>query len=239
MNQFRILKLQWWKWLCAVLLLYTVIRGFLIEVPRLNILHETIRNLFFHVTMWFVMMTMMVTSLIYGIMYLRTNKILFDIKSEQTAICGIFFGILGLITGSIWAKNTWGAWWVNDAKLNGAAATMLVYFAYIVLRGSLDDEHKRARIAAVYGIFAFTLMLVFLMILPRLVVSLHPGNGGNPGFNQYDLDNNLLKVFYPAVLGWILLGAWIADIRIRIRKRDFDQSELIASPTFKDKSILD
>ena len=78
---------------------------------------------------------------------------------------GIIFGILGTITGSIWAKFTWGAWWVNDVKLNGSAITMLIYLAYVVLRGSLDDEQKRARIAAVYNIFAFVLLLVFIGIL--------------------------------------------------------------------------
>ena len=129
---------------------------------------------------------------------------------------GIIFGILGTITGSIWAKFTWGAWWVNDVKLNGSAITMLIYLAYIVLRGSLDDEQKRARISAVYNIFAFVLLLVFIGILPRMTDSLHPGNGGNPGFNSYDTDKNMLMVFYPAVIGWILLGWWIASIRIRI-----------------------
>ena len=95
---------------------------------------------------------------------------------------------------------------------------MLIYLAYIVLRGSLEDEQKRARISGVYNIFAFVLLLVFIGILPRMTDSLHPGNGGNPGFNNYDLDNNMKLVFYPAVIGWILLGWWIASIRIRISK---------------------
>ncbi len=217
MSDKRIFGLQWWKWLSVIFLFYTLIRGLTIGVPRLPILHETIRNLFFHVTMWFAMILMMVLSLIQGIRYLQTNNLKADLKAEQYAITGIVFGILGLITGSIWAKFTWLAWWVNDAKLNGAAATMLVYAAYIILRGSLDDEHKRARLAAVYGVFAFTLMLVFIMILPRLVDSLHPGNGGNPGFNQYDLDNRLRSVFYPAVIGWCLLAVWITEVRVRLK----------------------
>ena len=54
------------------------------------------------------------------------------------------------------------------------------------------------------------------MILPRLTDSLHPGNGGNPGFNSYDLDNNLRMLFYPAVIGFILLGGWISQLFIRI-----------------------
>ncbi len=219
----RIFGLQWWKWICVLFLFYTIIEGMLIDVPRLPILHETIRNLFYHVTLWFGMIIMMIASLIYGIRYLQTGKIDNDTKAEQSAIAGIFLGILGLLTGSLWARYTWGAWWVNDAKLNGAAATMLVYFAYIILRGSMDDEHKRARLSAVYSVFAFTLMLVFIMILPRLTDSLHPGNGGNPAFSSYDLDNKMRTVFYPAVIGWTLLAAWITDILVRLKKQEIEK----------------
>ncbi|HRH65408.1 MAG TPA: cytochrome c biogenesis protein CcsA [Bacteroidia bacterium] len=217
-NKYIIAGISWWKWVCILLLFYSVIQGLLVPVPRLPILHETIRNLFFHVTMWFGMIIVMVISLVYAIRYLGKNDLALDVKSEQYAYTGIFLGILGLITGSIWAKNTWGAWWVNDAKLNGAAAAMLVYLAYMILRGSLDDEHKRARLSAVYSIFAFTLMLVFVMILPRLTDSLHPGNGGNPGFGAYDLDKRMRTVFYPAIIGWTLLAVWVTQIRIRIKQ---------------------
>ncbi len=223
-NSEKSFKLQWWKWLCILLLFYTVVGGFLVTVPRLAILHESIRNLFFHVTIWFAMIIMMSSSLIYGIRYLSTNNLDFDIKAEESAISGIFLGLIGLITGSIWAKFTWGAWWVNDAKLNGAAAAMLVYFAYIVLRGSVDDEYKRARLSSVYGIFAFTMMIVFIMILPRLTDSLHPGNGGNPGFKAYDLDNNMRKIFYPAVVAWSLLATWFTEIRVRIKRLSKEES---------------
>jgi heme exporter protein C len=212
------MKLQWWKILAIVLLVYTVIAGFLTDVPRLAILHESIRNLYFHVTMWFTMIIIMLVSLIYGIKYLGSQKHEHDIVAEETAKTGVVFGILGMITGSVWAKFTWGAWWVNDAKLNGAAATLLVYFAYLLLRSSIEDPEKRARISAVYSIFAYSMMIVFIMILPRLTVSLHPGNGGNPGFSSYDLDNKMRLVFYPAIIGWTLLALWIAEVRVRIHR---------------------
>jgi heme exporter protein C len=212
------MKLQWWKWLSLVLIAYTIVAGFLMDVPRLAILHESIRNLYFHVTMWFTMIIIMLVSLVHGIKYLRSKKAEHDIVAEECARTGIVFGILGLITGSIWARFTWGAWWVNDPKLNGAAATLLVYFAYILLRNSLDDSEKRARISAVYSIFAYSLMLVFIGILPRMTDSLHPGNGGNPGFSNYDVDRSMQLVFYPAVIGWALLAYWISEIRVRIQR---------------------
>ena len=209
---------NWWKALTAILLLFTLIGGFLIEVPKQVILYESIRNLYFHVPMWFSMILLFFVSTIFSIKNLSSGEIADDTKAVELVNTGIVFGILGTITGSIWAKYTWGAWWTNDVKLNGSAITMLTYLAYMVLRGSMDDEQKRARISAVYNIFAFVLLIVFIGILPRMTDSLHPGNGGNPGFNNYDLDNNMKMVFYPAVIGWILLGFWIANIRIRLNK---------------------
>ena len=211
---------NWWKYLCVMLLFYTVIMGFNGPIPQLNILEQSIRNLYFHVPMWFAMMVLMFTSMVYSIRYLSRQKIQDDIKASSYATVGFLFGILGIITGSIWARATWGAWWViQEVKLNGAAAALLLYAAYFILRGSFDDEEKKARFSAVYSIFAFVMFMVFINVIPRISgSSLHPGNGGNPGFNTYDLDNELRMVFYPAVLGWILLSVWIASLIIRMKK---------------------
>jgi heme exporter protein C len=94
---------------------------------------------------------------------------------------------------------------------------MLVYLAYFVLRGSLDNQEQKARLSAVYNIFAFAAMVPLIFIIPRLQDSLHPGSGGNPGFNVYDLDNRMRGIFYPAVIGWFLIGVWIASQRIRLK----------------------
>lgn len=212
------MKQHWWKALAVVLLLYTVTMGFLGDVPHLPILNETIRNLYFHVAMWFSMMILLTVSVVYSIKYLRTNHLDNDTVAIEMANMGILCGVLGLSTGSVWARFTWGDWWTNDPKLNAAAIGMLIYLAYLVLRNSLEDEQQRARISAVYNIFAFAVFIPLIFILPRLTDSLHPGNGGNPGFNSYDLDSQLRKVFYPAVLGWTLLGVWIATLRIRVRR---------------------
>ena len=207
-----------WKIACVVLLYFTLFAGFLMPVPELPILNESIRNLYFHVTMWFAMIIHMIVTIIYSIRYLAGGKIQYDLKAEQYAITGMVFGIAGLITGMIWARFTWGAFWVNDTKLNGAAAAMLMYAAYFILRQSTEDDTKRAKLSAVYLVFAFPLMMAFIYILPRMTDSLHPGNGGNPAFGQYDLDNQMRLVFYPAIIGWTLLGVWITSIRIRIKK---------------------
>ncbi len=212
------MKKHWWKILGAILVFYSIISGFLFPVPAQPILHETIRNLYFHVPMWFSMIVILGISAAYSILYLRNSKFSNDIVASQAANTGMLLGILGLTTGSLWARYTWGAWWVDDVKLNGVAVSMLIYVAYFILRGSVDEEQKKARIAAVYNIFAFVMYLVFIMVLPRLNDSLHPGNGGNPGFNKYDLDSTMRTVFYPAVFGWILISIWIMTLKIRTEK---------------------
>ena len=68
---------------------------------------------------------------------------------------------LAILSGMIWAKFTWGTYWTNDPKLNGSAITLLIYFAYVVLRGSIYDIEKRARISAIYNIFAFVMRIFF------------------------------------------------------------------------------
>ena len=209
-------RTSWWKWLTVVLLIYTVVGGLLMKAPRLPILNETIRNLHFHVPMWFGMIFLFGFSCFYAIKYLKSKDLEFDVISKELVNVGLLFGILGIITGMIWANYTWGEPWSNDPKQNAAAVALLVYFALTILRGSLKDDHQKARLSAVYNIFAFAVLIPLLFILPRLTDSLHPGNGGNPGFNAYDLDSNLRLVFYPAVLGWSLLGFWIATLRYRI-----------------------
>ena len=212
------MKKNWWKVLAVVLLLYTFIGGMLFEVPRLNILNETIRNQYFHVTMWFAMLIHLTCSLVYAIKYLRSGKPEDDYKSIELANVGILFSVLGMLTGMLWAEYAWGRWWSGDPKQNMTAICMLIYFAYLVLRNSMADEQQRARVSAVYNIFAYATLFPLLFVLPRLTDSLHPGNGGNPGFNFYDLDSKLRMVFYPAVIGWTLLGLWLAELRFRYRK---------------------
>lgn len=192
--------------------------------PFREMLFETIRNLLFHVPMWFSMMFLMGISLFYSIKFLNKEDIYADAKASSAAKIAMFFAVLGLVTGSIWARFTWGAWWVlNDNKLNGAAITFLIYAAYFVLRAATEDPLKRARLAGVYNIFAFVMMLVFIMVLPRVTDTLHPGNGGNPAFSQYDLDSSLRVFFYPAVIGWIIIGVWMYQLK---NKKEIKELEI-------------
>ncbi len=207
----------WWKVIAVILVFSTFITGLLLPVPVLPVLHETIRNLYFHVPMWMGMLSVFVVSVFYSIKYLNTGKEEYDLVVVECVNTGLFFFALGLVTGMMWAKFTWGEFWSGDPKQNSAAIAFLLYCAYIVLRNSIDEEQKRAKISAIYNIFAFPVMVVLLFVLPRMTDSLHPGNGGNPAFGQYDLASGMRIAFYPAMLGWSLIAIWIASVRYRIR----------------------
>ncbi|MBD8488525.1 cytochrome c biogenesis protein CcsA [Echinicola sp. CAU 1574] len=212
------MRAHWWKVLAIILLAYTIIAGLLFEVPRLPILNETIRALYFHVTMWFGMIIMLIVAVVYSVKYLRSGELKHDDVAIEFTNAAILFGVLGIVTGMLWAKFTWGDYWSGDPKQNASAIGLLMYFAYLILRNSLTDIHQKARIGAVYNIFAFSAFIPLIFILPRLTDSLHPGNGGNPGFNAYDMDSKLRMVFYPAVVAWTLLGFWLANLRLRARR---------------------
>lgn len=213
------MKKKWWKILTVILLTYSILGAFLFDAPRLNILNETIRNLHFHVTMWFGMIILLTTSAIYSIKHLRSGKLDHDHIAVEFANVGVLFGILGITTGAMWANYAWGEPWSGDPKQNSSAIALLIYLAYLVLRNSIDDPLQRGRISSIYNIFAFATLIPLLFILPRMTdSSLHPGNGGNPGFNAYDLDSRLRMVFYPAVIAWTLLGVWLVSLRVRIKR---------------------
>lgn len=222
------MKLSWWKYLCILLLLYTCAAGILTPVPGIasgSVLEETIRNLYFHVPMWFSMIMVLFVSVVYSIKYISKQRPEDDLKAAECARTGILLGLLGAATGSLWAKYTWGDFWPNDAKLNGAAIGVMMYLAYGILRSGIDDPVKRGKVSAIYNIFAYPIFIVLVFILPRINASLHPGNGGNPGFNQYDLDNTMRMVFYPAVIGWSLLAWWLTTLNFRIGLLQFKKNK--------------
>lgn len=227
------LKKYWWKWLGVLLVAYSFVVGLTMTVPDQAIIHETIRNLFYHVSMWFTMMPLLLVSFVASIMYLSRSKDginpnnLMDAKglmysdrlAYNTAYVAMFFGVIGIITGSIWAKATWGRWWTfDDAKLNGVALGMLMYIVYFVIRRAFENEDQSRLFAAIFNLFAFIMFMVFINVIPRIVDTIHPGQGGNPGFNSYDMDSTLRLVFYPAVIGWNIIGFWVVQILMKYDK---------------------
>jgi len=211
-------RLKIWKYVVAIWMTLVLIIGFLIEIPDIPILKQSARNLFLHVPMWFTMFICFLSGFIYSFRYLNSDQLIMDLKAEAATRVGVIFGICGLVTGSLWARFTWGSWWTfAEPKMNLAALCMLIYVAYLVLRTAFDNPQKRAKAAAVYNIFAATTVPFLLYIIPRQLNSLHPGAEGNPAFSEITAPE-LRIIFYPAVVGFIGLAVWIMDIQLRYLK---------------------
>lgn len=212
-RKYKIIRTAIVVWITAVIL-----GAFLVDIPRINILEHTARNLYFHVPMWFTMMSMVLVSAVYSVKHLKSGSIVSDIRAQEAARVAFLFGLMGLVTGIMWAKFTWyqgtDVWWNSDPRQSMAAVELLIYGAYFFLRSTIDDPEKRGRIAAVYNLIAAVTVPFLLYVLPRQMASLHPGADGNPAFSEITAPV-MRAVFYPAVVGFIAL-AWLL-YRQRVR----------------------
>ncbi|MFQ5568074.1 MAG: cytochrome c biogenesis protein CcsA [Rhodothermales bacterium] len=211
--RYRTIRLVVIVWLTVVLF-----AAFLLKIPRISILEHTARNLYFHVPMWFAMMAATIVSAFHSYRYLRSERLIRDTRAREAALLATVFGILGLVTGSVWSHVTWyegtDLWWNFDPRQSMAAIEVLIYGAYFVLRSTLDDPEKRARIAAVYNLFAVATVPFLLYVLPRQMDSLHPGAEGNPAFSE--ITHPIMRlIFYPAIIGFIGLFWVLYTQRVR------------------------
>ncbi|SHK36270.1 cytochrome c biogenesis protein CcsA [Rhodothermus profundi] len=203
----------------VVWLTLVIVGAFLLRIPRIHILEHTARNLYFHVPMWFTLMAAALVSAYHSLRYLQSGDPIRDLRAREAARVGIAFGLLGLATGIVWARFTWylgtSLWWNFDPKQSFVVIQLLIYGAYFVLRGAVEDPEKRGRVAAVYNLFACVTMPFLLYVLPRQMESLHPGAEGSPAFS--DITHPIMRlVFYPAVIGFIGLFWVLYTQRVRL-----------------------
>ena len=219
---------------------YTLASGELVPntaytFPYRGLLSETIRNTYFHVSLWFAMLFLFIAAVVYAVKYLRwksrsedelltapldrlTAPDRYDNWCVALTAVGMLFGVLGLLTGAVWARYTWGSWWNWDIKQFTTLIALLIYAGYFVLRAAFPDPEQRARLGSVYNIFAFACLIPLIYVLPRMSsTSLHPGAEGNPAMGGEDLDNTMRMVFYPTIIGWTLFGGWMAGVAYRAR----------------------
>jgi len=186
--------------------------------PYRSLLEETIRNTYFHVPLWFAMIFLFLGSAIYAIRFLVKRDYTSNLRSVALAQTGLLFGVLGVVTGMIWAHYTWGKFWNWDIKQSMTTIALLMYLAYFILRQTNPDSESTARTAAAYNVFCFVMLIPLLYVFPNLSPSLHPGAAGNPGFGGEDLDNTMRMIFYPAIIGWTILGFWMTNVSYRQSK---------------------
>jgi heme exporter protein C len=113
------------------------------------------RIIFFHVPAAITAMLCAAVACVTSVVYLVTKNLRYDAISVSVTEVGLAFLAANLVTGSIWGRIIWGIWWTWDARLTSALVCWLLYAGYLMLRRAIEEPTSRARISAVFNIFAF------------------------------------------------------------------------------------
>lgn len=174
---------------------------------------EAARIVIFHVPCSIAALVAYIVSAIYAAGYLRGGRAISDEKSAISAGLGLLFTVLATATGMVFAKIQWGRPWSWDPRQTSILMLMTLYAAYFMLRTAVPGRTARARISAAYSILAALVMPFLLIVLPRIMTSIHPkdtlisGGGLSPEY---------WAALVAAVIGYIWLYIWLFRIQVRV-----------------------
>lgn len=207
----------YYKLVTFVIITGVLISGVVVPIPVIPSLGDSARIIYFHVPMAWLAVLAFLMSMIYSIKFLRKKEIVCDIKAFTSAELGFLFSILATVTGSIWAKFTWGSFWNWDPRETSIFILLLIYGAYFSLRSAIENPEQKAKLSSVYSIIAFITVPFFIFIMPRIVESLHP----DPIINKegkINMNQNMLIIFLSSLVGFTLLYFWLFNIKVRLEK---------------------
>lgn len=179
--------------------------------PSVEGLGYLARIAFFHIPVAWVSVFAFTLSAWWAFQYLRGQNMAYDWRSESAAALGLVFCLLATLSGAVFAKLTWGAYWNWDPRQTSIFILLLIYGAYLALRASIPDTERRAKTAAVYALFSFLSVPFLVFVIPRYYFSLHPEPVVNAA-GQIEMEPVMLYVLAAAVVAatgifWTLLKA--------------------------------
>jgi len=175
---------------------------------------ETSRILFFHVPQAWIATLSFLLSMIGSAIYLKKRTVDADHFALSAAELGFLFCVLATVTGSIFAKATWGSFWNWDPRETSIVILLMIYGAYFALRSALADPDKKRLFSAAYSILAFATVPFLVFVVPRITTSLHPEDTMNPA--SPGMDPRTLKVFLGSLLAYTTLFVWMLRLKIRL-----------------------
>jgi heme exporter protein C len=190
---------------------------------------------FFHVPCaWIASLALLVAGY-YAIQHLKVARgsgaaVDCDIKGATAMELGFLFALLATITGSIFARLQWNAYWVwNEPRMMSILIVLLIFAAYLVLRGSMDDPDKRGRLTAVYTLVSVIPLIFLLWVLPRIVpATLH--EGPNQSFLMGQISSGFRIVMYGlAVPAYVGLFVWLFELRVRLSRLIWRRESILRS----------
>ena len=177
-------------------------------VPPAEGLGDYVRIAFFHIPTAWVAVVAFFGAAYWGARYLKTRELHYDAKSARSAILGLIFTLMATVSGAVFSKLTWGAYWNWDPRQTTIFVLLLIYAAYVTLRMTMRDERARASSSAVYALFSFIAVPFLVFILPRMFFSLHP----SPILNEtgrIDMDAVMLGTLVLALIDMTLIYIWL------------------------------
>ena len=177
-------------------------------VPPAEGLGNYVRIAFFHIPTAWVAVVAFFGAAYWGARYLKTRELHYDAKSARSAILGLIFTLMATVSGAVFSKLTWGAYWNWDPRQTTIFVLLLIYAAYVTLRMTMREERARASSSAVYALFSFIAVPFLVFILPRMFFSLHP----SPVLNEtgrIDMDAVMLGTLVLALIDMTLIYIWL------------------------------
>ena len=192
----------------------TIAAAFLWPAPAEGFLGESSRIVFFHVPCAWTASLAFLVAAAYSAIYLARRDPRYDDIAAGAVRLGVLFAVLALVTGSLFAKIMWGAYWNWDPRESSFLLLLFLYGAYLFLRAAIDDPTRRARIAAAYALFAAILMPFLVFVAPRVTQSLHPQTIINPQ-GKVLMDGPTKVVFFAALIGFSAIFLWMLSLDAR------------------------
>jgi heme exporter protein C len=211
------------KWILLVWMAAVILAAFFYVHPAEGFIGESSRIVFFHVPTAWVSVLAFLISCITSVMYLRRRDPIDDVRASVSAGLGLLFCFLATVTGAVFARIMWNAYWNWDPRQTSITILLLIYAAYFALRGAIADPERRATLSAVYAILAFVTVPFLVFVVPRIYWSLHPDTIINTrGANEFD--SRYTQVLMASLAGFTGLFVWLYTVgsrveAIRLRRR--------------------
>ncbi len=202
------------KILLTIWMAVIIVASFLYAGAAAGFPGETSRILFFHVPQAWIATLAFLISMIASAVYLAKRRVKADYLAQSAAELGFLFCVLATITGSVFAKATWGAFWNWDPRQTSIVILLMIYGAYFAIRSAVSDPDRRRVFAGVYSILAFVTVPFLVFVIPRITTSLHPENTMNPA--SPGMDPKTLKVFLGSLFAYTGLFVWMLRLKIRV-----------------------
>lgn len=190
------------------------IASFLTPAPQ-QVIGESSRIFYYHIPQAWLCVVAFAVSMVYSIRYLRSRDLHEDDKAVAAAKLGFLFCVLATVTGSIFARVAWGSFWNWDPRETSIFILLLIYGAYFALRGAVEDESKRASLAAVYSIFAFLTVPFLVFVVPRVLPSLHPADSVIDKDLKFTMGPTVRTIFFTSLFCYTVLFIWLFSLTTR------------------------